>query len=149
MDAVDRLRAGDPAAAVAAGLGVAVNTVYTWGKLARTKGKRALKSKPKSGRPLKLARVHWPTLKRRIVAGPRACGMDRDLWTLPLVRRFILERFGVDYHDAHLSRLLRRMGLSVQKPLVRARERDEAAIDRFVKREFPALRKKPTGWTRR
>lgn len=52
MEAVNRLRAGESVPAVAADLGVAPNTAYTWGKVARLGGKRALRSVPKSGRPL-------------------------------------------------------------------------------------------------
>ncbi len=102
---------------------------------------------PKSGRPLKLEREHWKSLKRMVLKGLGSCGFDRELWTLPMVRELILREFAVSYHDDHLSRFMRRLGLSRQKPAVRARERDERAIGRFVKTEFPAIEKKrgPTG----
>ena len=58
---------------------------------------------PKSGRPPKLDREQWPELKRLVLSGPRACGYPRDLWTLPLVRELVLDRFGVSYHEAHLA----------------------------------------------
>lgn len=142
MEAVARLRAGVSAPVVAADLGVAPNTVYTWGKLARLGGKKALKAVRKSGRPLKLGREHWKTLKRMILRGPNACGFERELWTLPMIKELIEREFAVEYHDDHLSKFVRRLGLSVQKPMVRARERDEKAIKRFVEVEFPRLEKK-------
>lgn len=142
MEAVRRLRAGESAPVVAADLGVASNTVYTWGKLARIGGKKALKAVPKSGRPVKLARKHWTILKRMILKNPKASGFDRELWTLPMIKELIEREFGVEYHDDHLSKFVRRLGLSVQKPMVRARERDERAIKRFVEIEFPAIEKK-------
>lgn len=95
-----------------------------------------------SGRPLKLGREHWAKLKRMILRGPKACGFERELWTLPMIKEFIACEFGVEYHDDHLSRFVRRLGLSVQKPMVRARERDEKAIKRFIEVEFPAIEKK-------
>lgn len=67
MEALRRLRGGEAAAAIAASLGVAPNTVYAWGKLARESGKAALKSVPNSGRPVKLAREHRKTLKRMVL----------------------------------------------------------------------------------
>jgi len=79
MEAVKRLRAGEPAAVVAADLGVAPNTVYTWGKRARLGGNKALKAKPGRGRTFKLQPEHWQTLKRMVLKGPRACGFDRGL----------------------------------------------------------------------
>jgi transposase len=142
MEAVRRLRAGDSAALVASDLGVAPCTVYQWSKRARLGGKRALKAVPKSGRPLKLERTHWAKLKRMILKGPKSCGFERDLWTLPLIRELIQQEFNVDYHDDHLSKFIRRLGLSAQKPMVRARQRDENAIKRFVDVEFPAVEKK-------
>lgn len=142
MEVVRRRRAGASASAVAAALGVAVSTVYAWGKRAREGGNKALKAVPKSGRPLKLEREHWATLRRMVLKGPRACGFETELWKLPLIRELILREFGVSYHDDHLSKFMRRLGLSRQKPAVRARERDERAIGRFVKTEFPTIEKK-------
>lgn len=142
MEAVRRLRGGESAPVVAADLGVDPSTVYVWGKLARLGGKSALKAVPKSGRPLKLQRTHWAKLKRMILKGPKACGFERELWTLPLIKELIEREFGVEYHDDHLSKFIRRLGLSAQKPMVRARERDEKAIKRFVEVEFPVIEKK-------
>lgn len=51
MEALRRLRAGESAPAVAASLGVAPNTVYTWGKRAREGGKAALDLPPFFGPP--------------------------------------------------------------------------------------------------
>ena len=94
---------------------------------------------------LKLEREHWAKLRRMVLRGPKACGFERELWTLPMVREFIQSEFGVEYHEDHLSRFMRRLGLSAQKPMARARERDEKAIKRFVEVEFPAIEKKRGG----
>jgi transposase len=142
FEAVRRLRAGEHAAVIAADLGVGTNSVYTWGKAARLGGVKVLKTKPGRGRPLKLGREHWKTLKRMVLAGPKACGFERELWTLPMIKELIERELGVEYHEDHLSRFMHRLGLSVQKPKVRARERDEKAIKRFVEVEFPAIEKK-------
>ena len=141
-EAVRRLRAGESAAVIAHDLGVAANSVYEWGKKARTGGLKALATRPGRGRPPKLAREHWKQLKRMVLKGPRACGFERELWTLPMIKELIEREHGVEYHEDHLSRFVRRLGLSVQKPMVRARERDEQAIKRFVEVEFPAIEKK-------
>lgn len=59
-----------------------------------------------------------------------------------MINELIERELGVKYHDDHLSKFVRRLGRSVQKPMVRARERDEKAIKRVVEVEFPALEKK-------
>lgn len=142
MEAVKRLRAGEHAAVVAADLGVGANAVYMWGKRARLGGTKALKAKPGRGRTFKLEPERWKILKRMVLKGPRACGFDRGLWTLSMIRELIQREMGVSYHEDHLSKFMRRLGLSVQMPVVRARERDEKAIKRFVEVEFPAIEKK-------
>ena len=142
MEAVRRLRAGDDPAIIASDLSVAVNSVYMWGKIARLNGAKALKAVPKSGRPLKLGRVHWKTLKKMVMKTPKENGFESELWTLPLIRELIEREFDVEYHEDHLSRFMRKLGFSVQKPMVRARERDEKAIKRFVKVDFPKIEKK-------
>ena len=127
---------------VAAELGVGPNSVYSWCKAARLNGIRALKTKPGRGRPPKLSREHWKAIRRLVLKGPAACGFERELWTLPMIKELIEREQGVTYHQDHLSRFVRRLGLSVQKPMVRARERDEKAIKRFVAEEFPRIEKK-------
>lgn len=51
----------------------------------------------------------------------------------------LIERlFKVRLHDTTVQRLLHRMGLSPQKPTLRASFRDDAQIREWVSREFPA-----------
>jgi transposase len=53
------------------------------------------------------------------------------------------KRFGHRYSTAQVSRLLRQMGWSCQKPARRALERDEQAIRVWKQRRWPAIKKKP------
>jgi transposase len=57
-----------------------------------------------------------------------AQGFCGDVWTTKRVAALIKQAFGVRYHPAHVSRLLREIGWSVQKPLRRATQRNDAAI---------------------
>jgi transposase len=58
------------------------------------------------------------------------------------VAEVVRREFGIRYHVDHIGRVLRKMGWSPQKPERRARERDEAAIQRWVKVEWPRIKKK-------
>ena len=70
--------------------------------------------------------------------------MPNDLWTSRRVKELILQRFGVDYHVDHVRKILvQRLGWTSQKPEKRARERDEDAIERWQKEDFPRLKKTP------
>jgi transposase len=54
----------------------------------------------------------------------------------------IHQRFGVRYHHDYIGPLLRQLGWSPQRPVVRASQRDEAAIEQWVETTWPALQKK-------
>jgi len=59
------------------------------------------------------------------------------------VAEIIWRRFGVSYHPAHVSRLLRSVRLSVQQPIERTTQRDEQAIATWQTDTWPALKQRP------
>jgi hypothetical protein len=65
------------------------------------------------------------------------------VWTCERVAELIRREFGVRYHPAHVSRLVRALGLSLQKPARRADQRDEEAIEHWKEDRWPELKK---GW---
>jgi len=75
--------------------------------------------------------------------GALKAGHADGLWTLGRVARLIEKHFGVSYHPGHVWRVMRRAGWSCQKPVRRAVERDEVAIERWKKRKWPRIKKKP------
>lgn len=74
----------------------------------------------------------------------RVLSLDKTQ-TCPRIGQVILKIFGVGYHVDHIGRLLRSLGWSPQKPQRRAIERDEAAIQRWVKADWPRVKKTPLG----
>ena len=79
-----------------------------------------------------------PTLLSR---GATAFGFRGEVWTTARVVEMIRQQFGVNYHRAHGSRLLRRIKQSRQKPIQKATQRDEAAIQTWQTERWPALKK--------
>ncbi|PYN14127.1 MAG: hypothetical protein DME06_05445, partial [Candidatus Rokuibacteriota bacterium] len=75
--------------------------------------------------------------------GPRAFGFATNLWTLARVAVVIKRQSGVQYHPAHVWRLLRKLDWTLQRPATRARERDEARIREWVSTRWPKLKKTP------
>jgi transposase len=67
------------------------------------------------------------------------------LWTLPRVAEVIARTFGVRYHPAHVWKILHGEGWSCQKPERRARERNEAAIQRWRTERWPHIKKRSPG----
>jgi transposase len=62
-----------------------------------------------------------------VAQGAQAHGFRADVWTCERVAELIRREFGVSYHPAHVSRLLKKLRLSLQKPERRANQRDEEA----------------------
>jgi transposase len=136
--ALDLLEAGLGVVAVARQTGVSRVSVGKWNKA----GRIGVRAKPRPQRSRKLKAAQLTQLRRLILAGPVACGFSTDLWTCPRIAQVIRERFGVSYHVDHLSRLLRDLGFSAQKPKRRAAERDEKAIAHWVMHDWPRIKKK-------
>lgn len=126
---------------VAKVLGVSRSAVNQWQRTLRRKGRDGLKAKPHPGAKSRLSRAQHRRLLRILTRGAAQVGFDTDLWTCARVAAVIQEHFGVAYHPRHVWRLLRKLGWSCQKPEQRARERDEAEIERWRREEWPRIKK--------
>ena len=128
---------------VARRLGVARQVAYRWKDAWERGGSPALASKGPAGRKAKLTAEQTQRITEELLAGPAAHGYKTNLWTLPRVAALIEKLSGVRYHPGHVWRLLGSNGFSCQRPERRAVERDEKAIRRWKRVEWPALKKKP------
>ena len=141
--AIRLLLEGQQPVEVARLVGVDRRSVRRWNRLYQEVGDDGLRAKPAPGRPPKLDARGKQRLERALLKGAKEAGFPTDLWTCPRVALLIRDRFGVTYHVDHVGRLLRDLGWSPQKPQRRAVERDEAEIQRWVKGEWPRVKKKP------
>ena len=128
---------------VASRVGVDRRSVRRWKAAFRRAGAAGIAPKPTPGRPCALTEKHQRRLEQLLLKGARGCGFPTDLWTCPRVAQVIRDRLGVDYHVDHIGRLLHALGWSPQKPTRRAVERDEAAIARWIKEDWPRVKKTP------
>jgi transposase len=67
-------------------------------------------------------------LEALLLEGPEAHGFPTPLWSCPRVARLIEDQFGVRYHGGHVWKILRALHWSPQRPVGKARERNEEAI---------------------
>jgi transposase len=74
--------------------------------------------------------------------GAESLGFQGDVWTQPRVAALIRHRFGVSYHPSQVGRILKACGWSSQKPVHRATQRDEEAIQRWKEERWPQLKKR-------
>ena len=141
--AVALLHKGLGVRSVARQIGCSPTSVSRWQAEVHAGGLTALRPKPPPGRPRRLTARHRQRLLTLLLKGAAAHGFSTDLWTLPRVAEVIARTFGVTYHPAHVWRILRGEGWSCQKPERRARERDEAAIQRWRAARWPHIKKRP------
>lgn len=140
---IELLQAGYEPVEVARQLGVDRRSVRRWHAAYRKQGDTGIEARPTPGRPSALTDQDKKRLEKLLLNGAKAAGFPTDLWTCPRVAQLIWDRFGVDYHVDHIGRLLHSLGFSPQKPTRRAIERDEHAIKRWVKKDWPRVKKTP------
>jgi transposase len=127
---------------IAAALGVSRAAVCQWLKCAREGGGvEALRRRPHLGGPSQLTAEQRAQIPALLARGAQAYGFRGDVWTAKRIAEVIWRTFGVRYHPDHVSRLLRQAGWSVQRPIQRATQRDEAAITRWQEERWPAIKK--------
>jgi transposase len=129
---------------VAKQLGVDRRSVRRWNAAYRAEGETGIKAKPTPGRPARLTARQKFRVEQWLLKGAQAVGFPTDLWTCPRVAQLIRERLGVSYHVDHVCRVLHSLGWSPQRPSRRAIERDESAIQNWIRVEWPRIKKKPT-----
>ena len=139
MAAARLLREGLSQSEVAREVGVHRQSVSRWAKELEKSGLRGLRKASSTGRRAKLSAAQLQDLEHALKRGPEALGYASGLWTAGRVRDLIEQRTGVRYHQDHVWRILRKLGWTCQRPSGRALERDEEAIRRWKKVEWPRI----------
>lgn len=140
--AMKRMTEGEHPDDVAASFGMHRSWAYKIRAQARGRGHgvRALLSTTATGRPRKLTKQQETTVLRWIHGkNPLQYGFDFALWTRALVAELIQREFDVRLSLASIGALLARLGVTPQKPLQRAYQRDPVAIERWQRETFPAI----------
>ena len=132
---------GWPQRQIAEALGVSAGAVSQWMARARNVGPEALRRRPPPGAPRRLSPEQLARLPELLHRGPPAYGFRGDLWTRSRVAAIIRLEFGVSYHPRHVGHLLAALRWSPQKPVRRARQRNEAAMAQWRDDTWPAIKK--------
>jgi transposase len=127
---------------VAKTFGVSLRAVSKWMKLMRKGGVTALKLKRRGRNP------GWGRLNKKQAARIRKLLIDRMpdqmklpfyLWTREAVAQLIEREYEISVSRTTIGRYLKAWGMSAQKPVRRAYERNDEAIERWLKEDYPAL----------
>jgi transposase len=127
---------------IATSLQVDDQTVRQWRRVFNARGREGLYSRKHRGRPSRMSLQQKQQLSKLLLKTPAECGFDRYLWTQQLIADLILREFGIHYHHDHVGVILQELGFTHQKPMRRAKERDEARIEAWRREVWPEILKK-------
>jgi transposase len=139
--AVRSVQDGEGPEVVARVMGVDRSTIYGWLSQYRRGGWGALKAKPLFGRPPKLdgRKLKW-IYKTVTQKNPLQLKFTFALWTREMVAKLIKDKFNISLSLVSVGRLLAQLGITCQRPLHCALERDEALVQQWLKQEYPKIR---------
>lgn len=126
---------------VARRCGVSPTSVTRWAEVIARSGLDGLRVQRPRGRQSNLDPKRHQEVIKLLKRGAVANGFATELWTLPRISTLIEREFGYRHSGAQVSRMLARLGWSCQRPSGRAIQRDEAAIQRWKAKRWPALKK--------
>jgi len=116
-------------------------TYFEWKKKYQEHGLDGLKVRPLPGAAPKLTDQQSSELRGWLVGrDPRQFQFDFALWTRRIVRDLIRLQFDVEMTPQGVGQLLRRLGLSPQRPLYRAYQQNPEAVQQWKEDRYPAIR---------
>ncbi len=125
-------------------LGVTEGAVSQWIRRGREEGIEGLKRRVACGASPRLTDEQRAELAELLATyNAEAYGFTGKVWNCGRVAKLIRWQFGVSYHPAHVSRILKSLSITPQKPVRRANQRDEAAIEYWRDEYWPELKKEP------
>jgi len=139
--AVRSVHDGESPETVARIIGINRSTIYGWLAQYRRGGWSALKAKPLFGRPPKLdgKKLKWvyDTVTQK---NPMQLKFAFALWTREMVAQLIKVKYNISLSVVSVGRLLAQLGITCQRPLHRALERDEALVQQWLKQDYPKIK---------
>ena len=140
--ALSAIHNGKSPVEVAETMCVGRSTVFGWVAMYQRGGWDALVARKRGGRPRKLDGKAMEWLYNTVtMKDPRQLQFPFALWSLTMIKHLIKKRFDVGMSKSTVCKLLHSMGLSPQRPLWRAHQKDPALVERWLKEEYPAIRR--------
>lgn len=139
--AVDRVHSGYTHQEVANFFEVCRETVSKWMGIHRKHGRKGLKAKPHPGRAPKLTADQEREVLTWFTRSPTEFGYTTELWSGPRVAQLIRRKFGVKFNPNYVNQWLAQRRITSQKPECRARERDDRKVRRWLREDWPRIKK--------
>lgn len=141
QQAVKAAREGATVASIAAAFGVSTRTVFSWLAQFAEGGQNALLAKPIPGRPPKISAEEMRWIAQAVRDNsPQQFKFEFGLWTLSLISELIKRQFGKSLALASVSRVMKLLGFSAQKPLYQAWQQDTRLVHEWETKTYPAIK---------
>ena len=122
-------------------LGLSRSTVYNWLAQYREYGMQGLKAKKISGRPAKIDGKKMKWIYDTIVQkSPLQFKFEFALWTREMIQKIIADKFGIKLGLSSVSRLLKQLGLTCQRPIFKAWQQNSQQVNNWLKKVFPKIK---------
>ena len=142
MQAVRLIESGRKIDDVTEIMGVGRRTVLEWWEKYRRGGPAELSTKSASGRPASLSDRQMQELRAIIVeVDPRQLGFGMALWTREIIGELIRQRFRVSLSKVTVGRILKKLGMSPQRPLYRAYQQNPEKVREWKENTYPQIRR--------
>jgi transposase len=137
---ISAVQDGQKAILVAQVLGIGISTLFGWLARYRAGGWGAMDAHRRGGRPPKLTAQMMEWIYNTVASkDPRQMEFSFALWTSLLVANLIWRQYRIRFSKASVCRLMNQLGLSPQKPLWRAFQKNPELVDKWVKEEYPKI----------
>lgn len=144
--AIDLYKKGKQIKDIAEFFGVHRCAVSHWITSYKRHGKKRLKSKKGTGRPLKLTEKEMKGIIRFLYDDATIYGFETPLWTCQRLKQLIQKKVGKKLHSTNIMRWLKKWGLTNQKPVRRATQRNDRAVKRWLRNEWPKIKEHRRRW---
>ncbi len=122
-------------------LGLSHPTIYNWLAAYRDGGMQALKAKVIPGRPPRINGKMMKWIYDTIVQkSPLQFRFEFALWTREMIQKIILDKYKIRLGLSSVSRLLKQLGLSCQRPIFKAWQQNEQQVNNWIKKVFPKIK---------
>ena len=139
--AVAQVMAGESPEAVIEALGFHRSCIYEWLEKYRRGGEKGLETKPIKGRPPLLPDKYADALRDLIKTNPLQLNFHDALWTREMIQDLLERHFKVSVSIRTVGNILKRFGITVQRPRLKAYEQDEEAVRLWLDEQWPAIRR--------
>jgi transposase len=126
-------RQGKKEEEIAGTLGVTKSAVSKWLNKLHDNGLKGAMPVKQTGRPKRLSTEQLKLLRADLLKNPAKHGHQETFWNTKLVQEHVKQKFGVTFVSRHMTRLLHKLGFSLQKPRPSEYRANVASQKRFKK----------------